>query len=97
MKYVVSLCANTLIYSINTPFVAGAKLTTIYFIQELNFEMLTLERVRAAFFSTALSFSLVHHKPKANALAHAFFFGSLFLFALAIEQKEKVNKNFSFL
>ena len=26
-----------------------------------------------------------------------FFFGSLFLFALAIEQKEKVNKNFSFL
>ena len=74
MKYVVSLCANTLIYSINTPFVAGAKLTTIYFIQELNFEMLTPKRVRAAFF----------------------FFGSLFLFALAIEQKEKVNKNFSF-
>ena len=102
MKYVVSLCANTLIYSINTPFVAGAKLTTIYFIQEnpseaqgigvwrerqnvellpfekpypINFEMLTLTKVRAAFF----------------------FFGSLFLFALAIEQKEKVNKNFSFL
>ena len=68
MKYVVSLCANTLIYSINTPFVAGAKLTTIYFIQELNFEMLTLERVRATFF----------------------FFGSLFLFALAIEQKDYV-------
>ena len=69
MKYVVSLCANTLIYSINTPFVAGAKLTTIYFIQELNFERLTLERVRAAFF----------------------FFGSLFLFALAIEQKDYVT------
>ena len=45
MKYVVSLCANTLIYSINTHFVAGAKLTTIYFIQELNFEMLTPKRV----------------------------------------------------
>ena len=75
MKYVVSLCANTLIYSINKPFVAGAKLTTIYFIQEFNFEMLTPTKVRATFF----------------------FFGSLFLFALAIEQKEKVNKNFSFL
>ena len=57
----------------------------------INFEMLTLERVRATFLSTALSFSLVHHKPKANALAYAFFFGSLFLFALAIEQKDYVT------
>ena len=47
MKYVVSLCAYTLIYSINTPFVADAKLTTIYFIQELNFEMLTPTKDKA--------------------------------------------------